>query len=179
MPDDTRTPPLPVPQVPDLIKVGINEDPRDIREGLATLINCTEGHRCTLAFGSVEEALEPLGQDLPHVVLIDIGLPGMSGIEGIRLFKERYPTLLTLVLSVYDDDDRIFEALCAGACGYLLKKTSMSRLLEGIREVINGGAALLPRGRNKAIPLFPPFCAPRCSSPQLQPPQICVLTPLV
>src|SRR5258708_25178716 len=137
MPDDALTPPLQAPRHPHLIKVAIIEDQRDIREGLATLINCTEGHRCTLSFGSVEEALKPLGQDLPHVVLIDIGLPGMSGIEGIRLFKERYPTLLTLVLSVYDDDDRIFEALCAGACGYLLKKTSMSRLLEGISEVIN------------------------------------------
>ncbi len=101
MPDDALTSPLPILRPPDLIKVAIIEDQRDIREGLATLINCTEGHRCTLTFGSVEEALKPLGQDLPHVVLIDIGLPGMSGIQGIRLFKERYPTLLTLVLSVY------------------------------------------------------------------------------
>src|SRR5260370_4884966 len=169
MPDDTRTPPLPVPQVPDLIKVAIIEDQRDIREGLATLINCTEGHRCTLAFGSVEEALEPLGQDLPHVVLIDIGLPGMSGIEGIRLFKERYPTLLTLVLSVYDDDDRIFEALCAGACGYLLKKTSMSRLLEGISEVINGGGPISPPGARRGIRLFRVVPAPRPGPPPTTP----------
>lgn len=179
MPDDTLTPPLSVPRGPDLIKVAIIEDQRDIREGLATLINCTEGHRCTLSFGSVEEALEPLGQDLPHVVLIDIGLPGMSGIEGIRLFKERYPTLLTLVLSVYDDDERIFEALCAGACGYLLKKTSMSRLLEGIREVINGGAPMSPEVANRVIRLFREFRPPSHAPHQLTPHEVRLLKLLV
>jgi len=127
----------------------------------------------------VEEALKPLGQDLPHVVLIDIGLPGMSGIQGIRLFKERYPTLLTLVLSVYDDDDRIFEALCAGACGYLLKKTSMSRLLEGISEVINGGAPMSPEVARRVIRLFREFRPPTHAPHQLTPHEVRLLKLLV
>ncbi len=71
----------------------------------------------------MEEALEKIGHKLPDVVLLDIGLPGMNGIEGVKLLKERYPDLLILMNTVYDDDERVFDALCAGASGYLLKKT--------------------------------------------------------
>jgi DNA-binding NarL/FixJ family response regulator len=77
----------------------------------------------------MEEALEQIGRDVPDVLLADIGLPGMSG---IRLLKQRYPALPALVLTVYEDDERIFNALCAGACGYLLKSTPRARLLEGL-----------------------------------------------
>src|SRR5262245_66035818 len=108
---------------PGLIKVAIIEDRREIREGLATLIDGTDGFRCIGSFRSMEEALGQIGRDLPDVVLNDIGLPGMSGIEGIKVLKERYPDLQVLMLTVYDDDERIFDAICAGACGYLLKKT--------------------------------------------------------
>ena len=96
-----------------LLKIAIVEDQREIREGLAALIDGTEGYRCTGSFRSMEEALAGIGHDLPDVALIDIGLPGMSGIDGTRLLKQRYPNLLLLILTVYDDDDRIFEALCA------------------------------------------------------------------
>ncbi len=78
---------------------------------------------CTGSYRTMEEALEKIPRQLPDVVLSDIGLPGMSGIEGVRLLKQRHPDLLVLMLTVYDDDDRIFDAMCAGACGYLLKKT--------------------------------------------------------
>jgi DNA-binding NarL/FixJ family response regulator len=88
------------------------------------------------------------------VVLTDIGLPGRSGIDGIRLLKQRWPRLLFLVLTVYDDDDRIFEALCAGACGYLLKKTPAARLIEGLREVVNGGSPMSPEVARRVIDLF-------------------------
>lgn len=111
------TTPLPQP-----IKVAIIEDRREIREGLSMLIGGTEGYRCTGSYRSMEEALDKIGHDLPDVALSDIGLPGMDGIEGIRILKERYPQLLVLMISVYDDDDRIFDALCAGACGYLRKR---------------------------------------------------------
>src|SRR5258708_6432639 len=110
------------------VKVAIIEDERDIRECLTFLINGTEGYSCTGSFRSMEQALDRIGQQLPDLVLSDIGLPGMNGIEGIRKLKERYPDLLILMLTVYDDDRRIFDALCAGASGYLLKKTPPAKI---------------------------------------------------
>src|SRR6266850_5263965 len=103
---------------PASVKVAIVEDQRDIREGLASLIKFTEGFQCTGSFRSMEETLEKVRFDLPNIMLVDIGLPGMNGIEGIRLLKERYPDILLLMLTVYDDDEMIFDALCAGASGY-------------------------------------------------------------
>src|ERR1044072_9852202 len=115
--DDTR----------GVIRTAIVEDQREIREGLAVLINGTPGYRCTGSYGSMEEALEKIRRELPEVVLCDIGLPGMDGIEGIRLLKEHYPTLQLLMLTVYDDDERIFDALCAGAAGYRLNRKTPAR----------------------------------------------------
>src|SRR5215813_5256336 len=102
-----------------LVKVAIVEDQRKFRECLAIMIDGTEGFRCTGSFRTMEAALDQIGRDLPDVALVDIGLPGMSGIEGIRLLKERFPQLTLLMHTVYDDDERIFESLCAGASGYL------------------------------------------------------------
>ena len=127
-----------------IIKVAIVEDQRDIREGLASLIKFTDGYECTGSFRSMEEALEKIRFELPNIMLVDIGLPGMNGIEGIRLLKESYPQLLLLMLTVYDDDEMIFDALCAGACGYLLKKTPPSRLIESLTEAMHGGAPMSP-----------------------------------
>src|SRR5262252_1592339 len=104
-------------------RVAIVEDLREIREGLGRLISATPGYRCSGIYASMEEALEKIPRNLPNIVLSDIGLPGMNGIEGIKILKEHYPALLILMLTVYDDNERIFDALCAGACGYLLKKT--------------------------------------------------------
>src|SRR3954464_9545137 len=87
-----------------VIKTAIIEDQRDIREGLVMLINGTEGYTCTGSYRSMEDALAQIGRELPDVVLSDIGLPGMDGIEGIKLLKERYPQMLVLMLTVYDDD---------------------------------------------------------------------------
>jgi DNA-binding NarL/FixJ family response regulator len=137
-----------------VIEVAIIEDRREIREGLATLIDGTDGFRCTGSFRSMEEALAQIGRDLPDVVLNDIGLPGMSGIEGIKILRERYPDLQVLVLTVYDDDERIFDAICAGACGYLLKKTPPARLLESLREAVAGGAPMSPEVARRVITLF-------------------------
>jgi DNA-binding NarL/FixJ family response regulator len=127
-----------------MISVAVIEDRREIREGLAVLLNGTDGCRCTGAFGSMEEALQAMGRDIPDVALVDIGLPGMSGIEGIRLLKERHPEMHCLILSVYEDDERIFAALCAGAGGYLLKKTPPARLLESLQDVVASGAPMTP-----------------------------------
>jgi DNA-binding NarL/FixJ family response regulator len=142
--DDTR----------DVISTAIVEDRREIREGLAVLINGTPGYRCTGSYGSMEEALEKIRRELPEVVLCDIGLPGMDGIEGIRLLKERHPALQLLMLTVYDDDERIFDALCAGATGYLLKRTPPARLLEALREAVTGGAPMSPEVAARVIKLF-------------------------
>src|SRR4029453_9272144 len=117
-----------------VIRAAIVEDQHHIREGLATLINRTNGYRCTGTFRTMEEALEGIDREVPDIALFDLGLPGMGGIEGIRILKDRYPELALLVLTIYDDDDRIFDALCAGACGYLLKRTSSAKLLESLRE---------------------------------------------
>lgn len=146
-----------------MIRVAIVEDQREIREGLQELIDGADDFRCSAAFGSVEDTLPKIGGDLPDVVLIDIGLPGKSGIEGIRVLKERHPELVLVVLSVFDDDRRIFEAICAGASGYLLKKTPAPRLIQGIRDAAAGGSPMSPEIAARVIALFrqirpaPPF----------------------
>jgi len=157
------------------IRVAIVEDRREIREGLATIINGTPGFRCTGAFRSMEEALDRIGQDLPDVVLNDIGLPGMSGIDGIRILKERYPDLVVLILTIYDDDDRIFDALCAGASGYLLKKTQPARLLESLREAVAGGAPMSPEVARRVIAIFREFRPPDSTKCELTPHEVRLL----
>lgn len=144
------------PSPPAEMKVAIIEDQRKFREYLAALINGSPGFRCAGSFRSMEEALArmPAGSELPDVVLVDIGLPGMDGIEGIRILKGRHPNLILLMHTVYDGDERIFDALCAGANGYLLKKTSPARLLESLREAINGGAPMTPEVAHQVIRLF-------------------------
>jgi len=140
--------------IPAVIKVAIVEDQRKFRDAVTTLINGTEGFRCSGSYRSMEEALDKIARDLPDVVLMDIGLPGMSGIDGTRRLKERFPQLVLLVHSVYDDDERIFDALCAGASGYLLKKTPPARLLEGLQEAAKGGAPMTPEVASRVIKMF-------------------------
>ena len=162
-----------------VIKVAIVEDRREIREGLAMLINGTEGYRCTGSYGSMEEAFAKIGANLPDVLLSDIGLPGMDGIEGIRILKERHPALLVLMLSVYDDNERIFDALCAGACGYLLKKTPPARLIESLKEASAGGAPMSPEIARKVVTLFRDFRPPERADYQLTPHEMRLLKLLV
>ena len=139
---------------PDIIKIAVVEDIRDIREGLATLINFTEGFTCAGSYRSMEEAIPSLRHRVPDVLLSDIGLPGMNGIEGIKIIKEKFPEMTVLMLTVYDDDERIFDALCAGASGYLLKRTSPAKILENIREAVSGGAPMSPEVAMRVIKLF-------------------------
>ena len=142
---------------PPVLATVVIEDVRDIREGLQMLIGGTPGFRCVGAYGSVEEALARMSGECPAAILVDIGLPGMSGIEGIPLLHARFPAAALLMLSVYDDDDRIFAALCAGACGYLLKKTPPARLLESLREAVDGGSPMSPEIARKVVYLFREF----------------------
>ena len=166
-------------QLPSLIKVALVEDRREIRDGLAMLIGGTEGFRCTGGYWSMEEALSKIGAALPDVMLCDIGLPGMDGIEGIRILKGRYPDLLILMLTVYDDDERIFDALCAGACGYLLKKTPPARLIESLREAVTGGAPMSPEVAGRVIKLFREVRPPERADYQLSPHETRLLKLLV
>ena len=164
---------------PSIIKVAIVEDRREIREGLAMLIGGTEGFKCSGAYRSMEDALARIGGDLPDVALCDIGLPGMSGIEGMRVLKERHPDLLLLMLTVYDDDERIFDALCAGACGYLLKKTPPVKLLEGLREAVAGGSPMSPEVARRVIALFRDIRPPERADYELTPHETRLLKLLV
>jgi len=143
-----------------VVRVGIIEDKRELREGLMMLINGTPGYRCVQASRSMEEALVKVRLELPDVMLVDIGLPGMSGIEGTKILKERYPSLLIVALTVFDDDDNIFAALCAGASGYVLKKTPPARLLENLKELVSGGAPISPEVAARVIKLFKNYTPP-------------------
>jgi DNA-binding NarL/FixJ family response regulator len=155
------------------------EDQREIREGLAVLIDATPGYRCVGKYRTMEEALAGIGPTAPDVALVDLGLPGMSGIDGIRMLKERYPNLAVLVLTVYNDDARIFAAVCAGACGYLLKKTPPARLLESLREAVEGGSPMSPEVARRVITLFREIRPPANADYQLTPHETRLLKMLV
>jgi DNA-binding NarL/FixJ family response regulator len=161
------------------LKVGIIEDQSKIREGLRSLIDGTDGYSCVCSFGSMEEALAKIDRELPDVLLVDIGLPGMSGIEGMRRIKDLHPGLSVLMLTVYDDDQRIFDALCAGASGYLLKKTPPARLLESLNEVMGGGAPMSPDVARRVVAIFREIRPPAEAGYQLTPHEIRILKLLV
>ena len=159
--------------------MAIVEDHGEFRNYLAALINGTDGFRCTSTFESMELAVRGIPLDPPDVALIDLGLPGMNGIEGIRLLRERYPRMVLLVESVYEDDERIFDALCAGASGYLLKKTPPARLIESLREALQGGAPMSPEVAGRVIKLFREIRPPERCDYALTPHEIRLLKLLV
>ena len=140
-----------------------------------------DGFRSVGAFRTMEGALDHLGRtaESPDVALVDIGLPGMSGIDGVRLLRERHPAVMPLVLTVYEDDRRIFDALCAGACGYLLKKTPPAQLLACIRDVVDGGAPMSPEVARRVIAIFREIRPPDLADHHLTPHEIRLLTLLV
>ncbi|MEM9917588.1 MAG: response regulator transcription factor [Bacteroidota bacterium] len=125
-----------------MISVTIVDDRRDIREGLRLIIDGAKDFTCQSVFENAESAIAHMGEALPDVVLMDIGLPGMSGIECVRLLKQQHPSLDIIMLTVHDDDESIFQSLKAGATGYLTKNIFPSKLLNAIREVKNGGSPM-------------------------------------
>lgn len=144
----------------ETIRVAIVEDDPAAQEALRLLIDDTEGFRCTGAFGSAEQALRNLREPAPDVLLLDISLPGMPGSEAVLHFHERHPRMAILMLTLHDDEERIFQSLCNGANGYLLKKTPPSRLLHAIREARESGAPLSPEIAQKVVRLFRDFRPP-------------------
>jgi DNA-binding NarL/FixJ family response regulator len=168
-----------MPQQHEDIRVVVIEDQPRMREGLRALVDGTPGFACTSSFSSMEDALAEIDTNPPTIALVDIGLPGMSGIEGIRRLKQRYPSLLLVMLTVYDDDQRIFEALCAGASGYLLKSTPPAKLLDSLKEVVGGGAAMSPEVAKRVIELFRHVHPPARSGYGLTPHELRLLGLLV
>src|SRR3954454_9377697 len=124
------------------IQVALVEDQPLTRQGLTALIGGTPGYGCAGAWRTCEEMLARLPETRPDVLLLDIGLPGMSGIEGVRRARVVLSNLPILILTVHEDNELVLEALCAGACGYLVKKTQPARLLEAIREAHEGGSPM-------------------------------------
>ncbi len=159
--------------------VAIVEDQREIRLGLVALVSGTRGHRVVGAWRSMEEALSEIAREVPDIALVDIGLPGISGTEGLRILNQRYPELRSLMLTIYDDDERIFGALCAGASGYLLKSTQPARLIESLQEVMAGGAPMSPSVARRVLALFKEFRPPQQADYNLSPHETRLLSMLV
>lgn len=151
------------------LRVCIIEDLREVREGLTMLINGTPGFSCAGSYRTMEDALRRIGDARPEVILTDIGLPGISGIEGTGILRARFPDVPILVLTVYDNDEQVFAALCAGASGYLLKNTPPARLLESLKEAVDGGAPMSPEVARRVIRLFRDFRLPEQASYHLTP----------
>jgi DNA-binding NarL/FixJ family response regulator len=156
---------------PTRLDVVLIEDVREVREGLSSLIDEAAGFRCLAACRTMEEAIESPAISRADVVLTDIGLPGMSGIEGIRVLQQRWPRVPVVALTVYDSDGQVFQALCAGASGYLLKNTPPDRLLAALREVAAGGAPMSPEVARRVLRLFREFQPPAQASYRLTPQQ--------
>lgn len=139
---------------PQNIYVAIVDDDKKVRESISWLLESTEGIKCVGKYARCKEALEGVENDLPEVVLMDIEMPGHSGIECTDKLKEAYPDLKILMLTNYSDDDRIFESLRAGAVGYLLKNASVTQLCQAIKEAYAGGAPMSPEIAMKVLNYF-------------------------
>jgi len=136
------------------IKVSIVEDNDQIREGLSVLINGSTGFQCVATYPTAENALKYLPAHRPDVVLMDIQLPGMSGIECVRELKRLLPDLQIMMLTVYEDDDNVFKSIVAGASGYVLKKTPPSELMDAVSDLHNGGSPMSDRIARKVVQAF-------------------------
>ena len=136
------------------ITVCIVDDNKDIRSALEQIVIMSEGYRLLASFSSAEEAIEKIPTLHPQVVLMDINLGGMSGIECVRRLKPLFPDILYMMCTVYEEDEKIFEALSAGASGYILKKTAPSKLLEAIKELNEGGAPMSSQIARKVVAAF-------------------------
>lgn len=136
------------------ITVSIVDDEADLREHIGGYLQAAGGFKCQSVYASAEEALQHLPQDKPEVVLMDINLGGMDGIECVRQLKVLMPDAQVLMLTVFEDTDKIFRALAAGASGYLLKRSSPPKLLEAIREVLDGGSPMSASIARKVVQSF-------------------------
>jgi DNA-binding NarL/FixJ family response regulator len=137
-----------------MIEVGIVEDSKTLREGFETLLNRTPGFKCVCTCATVAEALKKIPKAAPNVVLMDIQLPDATGVECTAKIKEIMPNLQIIIVTVYEDSDRIFQALRAGACGYLLKRARPEKIIAAILEAHEGGVPMTPEIARKVIGQF-------------------------
>ncbi|MFZ4521950.1 MAG: response regulator [Bacteroidales bacterium] len=158
----------------EIITIGIVEDHSEFRQSLVFLISSFTAYQVAWALGSVEEALD--NQPSTDVILLDINLPNLSGVEAIPLFKEKFPGQKIIMLTIQDDADSILSAIKAGADGYILKKTSPQKILEAIQQVYEGGAALTPMVAKQVLSLFQPAKAPGEATTLLTPREKEILT---
>jgi DNA-binding NarL/FixJ family response regulator len=168
-------------QIPttSVLRIVLIEDLREIREGLTALINGTSGFECVASYGLMETALVRIKDNKPDAILTDLGLPGMSGIEGIERLREIFPTVPIIALTIYDNDTEIFNALCNGANGYLLKNTPPARLLEALKEAVEGGSPMSPTIAARVVNLFRTFRPPEQADYRLTPQEITLLKLLI
>jgi DNA-binding NarL/FixJ family response regulator len=146
-----------------MIRVAIFEDNRSLREGLEALIGGTFGFECTGAFPNCNHLLKNVGAARPDVILMDIEMPGINGIEAVSLIKEEFPSVKILMQTIFDDDEKIFNSICAGAEGYVLKHTSPADLISAIREIAEGGSPMTPSVANRVLKMVknrPPAVSP-------------------
>jgi DNA-binding NarL/FixJ family response regulator len=134
-----------------MIKVVIFEDNRSLREGLAAMIGGTTGFTCAGAFPNCNNLLKNIEQARPDVVLMDIEMPGINGIEAVAMIKEAFPEMKILMETIFDDDEKIFNSICAGAEGYILKHTTPAEIMEAIREIYEGGSPMTPSIANRVL----------------------------
>jgi len=137
-----------------MINIVLVEDNKTVRDGLCILLEGTEGLQCVASYASCELMLEKLDQDAPQIILMDIELPGMTGIAGTAEVKRRRPATEIIILTVHQDDYNIFKALCAGACGYLLKNTPPAELIAGIQDAHAGGSPMSSIIARRVVTLF-------------------------
>jgi DNA-binding NarL/FixJ family response regulator len=137
-----------------MITVAIVEDMKDIREGLRMLIDNSDGFACAETYANAEDAVIGLPLSIPDVVLMDINLPGLNGIDAVHLLKDKCPGIQFIMSTIYEDDSKIFDSLKAGASGYLVKKIAPEKLLEAIKEVYSGGSPMSTNIARKVISSF-------------------------
>jgi DNA-binding NarL/FixJ family response regulator len=133
------------------IKVAIFEDNNNMREGLYQLINGSQGFTCTGAFPNCDDLVQRIKKSNPDVIVMDIEMPGISGIEGVKLVKENFPEMKILMETIFEDDKKIFDSICAGAEGYILKNTAPVEILSAIKEIYEGGSPMTPTIANRVL----------------------------
>ena len=136
------------------ITVVIFEDNSSLRRGLTILINSSDGFECSGAFGNCDNLVQHIAATKPDVVLMDIEMPGMNGIEAVKILKSQFPELKILMETIFEDDEKVFHSICSGAEGYILKNTPPLQILEAIREIHEGGAPMSPGIAGKVLAMF-------------------------
>jgi len=140
-------------QVP-AIKVTVFEDNKNFREGLQTILNGTPGFICAGAFANCNNLVKRLKENRPDVVLMDIQMPGMSGIEAVAILRQEFPEVPVLMQTIFEDEAKVFAAICAGANGYILKSTLPVKVLESIKDVAEGGSPMTGSVASKVLKMF-------------------------